>query len=140
MKRLGDAAGNAGERVGVAAERHCIPDRVLVAGRLERAHDCRRHRALARDFERLPDADLLDQLAEVVAEARCDFPADRPGICAMARQLRREHRRLGAGDGVGVVVADRSGAPGGRERVSLSSEASQATALTRMAAPLPQLP
>ena len=39
MERLGDAAGNAGERVGVAAERHRVADRALVAGSYERANE-----------------------------------------------------------------------------------------------------
>ena len=77
MQRLAHRAGNRRKGVRIASERDRVPHGILKALGFERAHERRRHRALARDVEPVGGSDVFDGPFQVVAVPRRDFASHR---------------------------------------------------------------
>ena len=103
---FGDPAGDAGQRVAVAAERDGLADGVLEVRRVQEADDCLRDGPLTAV---LPSVDGMPEgpgLVQVVAVFLFDVSTDCLFRLAPARQPDGGRRRLRAFDALGVVVGD----------------------------------
>lgn len=104
--RLGHSPGDAGDRVGIAAEGDGQPDRVLVVRRLQEGDQRLGDAPLARDVEAVSRPDILDPPAQVVAELPLDVVADLVLAAPGPREVDGRRRRLRPLDPLGVVVRD----------------------------------
>ena len=104
--RFGEAAGDAGEGVAVAAERDGEADGTLEIRAVEEGDDGFRHRALTTLLKRVPGTDLLARAAQVVAEMRFHILLDlRFGLAGSAQEDGGGHG-LRPLDALRVVVGD----------------------------------
>ena len=92
---LGDPAGDAGERVGVAPERDRQADRMLVVVGFEERQDGRRHGPPAGDVELEARPDVIDPRVQAIAEFPLEVVADPLLVAAGAGQEDGGGRRLG---------------------------------------------
>ena len=113
---FGDPAGDAGERIGIAADGDGIANGVLETSGLQRTDDGWRHRPPAGDIERVLRPDTVHVLTEGVFEPLLTGLSDLVAVSPLEGQPDRHGDRLSPGDSFRMVVGHDGGSLGQEHR------------------------